>query len=105
MSDADKVRAAADYIERTGLNKGHASELWLTDTSRGAVAKGAKCCTLGALWAFDYEDYDFDRLVSPLEEFIGSSVAAWNDAPERTADEVVATLRAFADTLDSGART
>ena len=103
MSDAEKVRKAADYIERTGLNKGHTSELWLTDTSRGAVAKGAKCCTLGALWAFDYDDYEEGADRSPLSEFLSvDSVATWNDAPERSADEVVAALREFAESLDAG---
>ena len=111
-TDAEKVRAAADYIEQVGLHKGHlfdhsslgrAPYSWdVPLESGGGVANRVPCCTYGALIAFGAERGGFD-----LWAFLGhvgaegGGIGAWNDAPERTADEVVSALRSFADTLDA----
>ena len=101
MSDADKVRAAADYIERVGLYKGYYFDtvahpgLWVHE----AVEQNIPCCTLGALIAQDV-DWSVEHMI---HELVGGSIGPWNDAPERTKEEVVQTLRTFADSLDAAA--
>jgi hypothetical protein len=106
MSDAEKVRAAADYIERVGLHKGGLSA-WVGDRYDAvrdgrAVAAGIPCCTLGALYAFCGESRAW-VLRDDFLDHVGTaeSVGGWNDAEERTADEVVAALRSFADSLEA----
>jgi hypothetical protein len=105
---ADNVRRAADHIERTGLHKGESSD-W-TQVANGArwgtevVEKGIPCCALGAVWA-----YNADLTPVGIDEFFlqratgYASIPSWNDAPERTAEEVVAFLREFADSLETQA--
>ena len=116
-TQADKVRAAADYIERAGLHKG---DLYDREFLQGkapnepgsysdpledgrVVATETPCCTYGALLAFDY--WEGFRLLMGFERHIGitgtSAVGPWNDAPERTKEEVVAALRSFADSLEA----
>jgi len=100
---ADKVRAAADHIEKYGLHKG------AMYAEQGAVVEqGIPCCTVGALHAFGVND-------DPVREAVARAagpdvwddynqvdeIPIWNDADERTADEVVAALRKAADKLEA----
>ena len=108
---ADKVRAAADHIEKYGLHKGsmyaevrfrHRDEL------SQVAAQGIPCCTVGALHAFGVNE-------APVREAVARAagpevwddynqvdeIPIWNDADKRTADEVVAALRKAADKLEA----
>jgi hypothetical protein len=114
-TDAEKVRAAAGYIELFGLHKGglydgrslgRVAAPWDSPLESGEViARRIPCCTYGALVAFGAEDATVARdLLTEFMRHIGrpdGAVGEWNDAEERTADEVVAALRSFADTLDA----
>lgn len=53
----------------------------------------AKWCTMGAVQkCYGYTGITHD-LIKRIEDRIGRSVAAWNDATERTHSEVVALLK------------
>jgi hypothetical protein len=108
---ADKVRKAADYIERAGLYQGmywDEEAVDFTDTvsvsegARLAVEKGVRCCALGALHGHGIPTHgDAYEVVQDffLERHHGA-VQSFNDTPGRTEDEVVAELRALADQLE-----
>jgi hypothetical protein len=120
MSDADKVRAAADYIERVGLHKGGMWDFlalahrgvdlpldrFLTHDELERIREAeVPCCTAGALSVASSSEDEGFRLANRVVRFVGRStpIGPWNDAPERTKEEVVKTLRAFADSLDAEA--
>lgn len=91
-SDAGLFRNAADFIERHGWIQGR-----LQNTFSGAV------CTIGALQGCPlppgmHAPVDIDEFY----RFIGGDIDTWNDAPERTMEEVCKTLRTFADILEHG---
>ena len=85
---------SADRIERRGHTK---HELC---SSQGAL------CFRGALWnAKNYYTYEHpgpisdkaeDRMGKFLGFTFGSAVVSWNNAPERTAEEVITAMRACA---------
>lgn len=106
---------AADHIERVGLYKGRFYE----DSEN---RQGSRCCVLGALRVctphfyadggagayFAYTnaaDAVMRRLSGQFlpswRRYSGCFLSLWNDAPDRTQDEVVATLRACANELGS----
>jgi hypothetical protein len=99
------LNRAADIIETCGLWKG---EPW--PYSADPYRTGQPCCTVAAIdiaagrGDFDPENWDFNPELRLLD-VIGqrSNIAGWSDAPERTADDVVAALRAAAE-LAGGAR-
>lgn len=105
---AEKVRAAADYIDRTGLHKGGLfdhEKAGLLSPSFKALASGfvtannVPCCTVGALIAFTDEDTGFEV----ASKVSGTrAIGPWNDKPERTKEQVVARLRAVAGELERG---
>lgn len=100
MSPQSKVakilNGAADYIEKYGHCKGHFQD-----------GTGA-CCTLGAMrlqteyrisWAWG------EGSVAAFSKHIKNGwgeagIANWNDAPERTKEEVIAALREAAKQVD-----
>ena len=90
---AQDLRAAADVLERDGW-----TQQMFCDPSTGAR------CVMGSLDAV-YGPRDSRGVGDPneaiayirLTEVIGPRVIQWNDAPGRTADEVIAALRAAAD--------
>ena len=91
----DGLRAAAERIREVGLAKG------ATRRADGSM------CALGAIsWATG--ESGFARYCAGrglMLTVIGTEwVAEWNDAPERTADEVIAALEAAADLADAEAR-
>jgi hypothetical protein len=93
----DKAHArllkAAAFLEEHGHCKGH---------TRGFNGY----CAIGALAYCDDKDRDYFPAERLLERALGrgdryantalSVVAAWNDAPERTKEEVIAKMRAVA---------
>jgi hypothetical protein len=110
MSDVEIVRKAADYIERVGLHQGMYwdervdfkvdEDADTIEIARAAVRRGVKCCTIGALIGNGGEW----ELEGKLGAFYKTRSLPWptdfNDVRGRTADEVVAELRAFADHLE-----
>jgi hypothetical protein len=93
LSAADVLDRAADLIERGG----HLKQLYMNN---GAL------CALGGLMAAVGSDESIDPYHDPrtmiaadtLWRYVGA-VARWNDAPERTKDDVTSTLRACAALL------
>ncbi len=61
-----------------------------------------KHCAYGALiadirtWSTE-QNKAFGQTVSALRSLVGKSISKWNDAPERTEEEVIATLRLAAE--------
>lgn len=91
--DTKALLDAADYIEAHGLHKGSYREM-------GALERMPKVCAIGGIiMATDDGSARSDAGVR-LANFIGATqdhgIPDWNDAPERTADEVVAALRGAA---------
>lgn len=97
MNLAETARAAADHIERVGLNQD--GDFF----KRGPGNPSEKpCCVLGAVSILDDAAPTFG---SVLHKYIGwhiKGVPGWNDSTPQP--EVLATLRAFADSLDGGER-
>lgn len=92
-STAEVLEAAADEIERSGHLKGDYWQDW-------ALWSVGPCCAVGAIRRACGSQYDVpavDHAVTAMERHINRDVGAWNDAPERTATEVIAALRAAAD--------
>lgn len=82
---------AADLIEKRGHCKGQLED------------KAGRLCFVAALQtAFGHPNYfsgnvsDYKIAIDHADAFCGGNVVTWNNAPERTAAEVVAALRACA---------
>ena len=61
---------------------------------------GDECfCALGAINCGEGGLMLWDTAVYKLTQMVGSAVPEWNDAPERTKEEVVAVLREVAGAL------
>jgi hypothetical protein len=81
---SEVLNAAADLLEKDG---------WCQDVLKD---REGRCCARGALIAVHAADdwqgpvYDADEL---LEEAVGGSIPAWNDLPNQTGENVIATLR------------
>lgn len=101
MSVAEILDKAADLIEANGHWKGEATpgHVSVTDEAQQAILAGAPCCTVGAIYAAA-ADGEFERETAAYLAFrdwldcrgLGGMVL-WNDAPERTQQEVVTALR------------
>jgi hypothetical protein len=90
VTGPEVLLAAADHIERHGLAKGVFADDDGRCCTRGAIlvvtdgtGSGPACDALGR--SLGLKDHD-----------LLNDIARWNDAPERTAPEVVAALRAAA---------
>jgi hypothetical protein len=86
MSDqiADVLDDAADLLERAGWIQGKTGD-----------PDGARCA-LGAIagvTAYPDSSEIFVRSALRIEEAVGGSLALWNDAPERTKQQVLDTFR------------
>lgn len=84
--------AAADYIEKHGHLKG-----------RNGGFNGAPACAVGAMSATSMTVGTFNKVASHFSKYLVhctgkkfETIGDWNDAPERTADEVIHALRAAA---------
>ncbi len=96
VTAAEVARKAADLLERDGWCQGR---LYSDDGER---------CLLGVLIAVEQYLDTPDEVdeIDAVDEAIGCRVgtpflAKWNDAPERTADEVIALLREVANELEA----
>lgn len=76
---------AADVIEKYG----HAKRCY------SPLANGERCAGLAIVAAHGQTD-DHEEAVARLQKAVGGYITLWNDEPERTADEVIAKLRAVA---------
>lgn len=89
---AADLRAAADVLERDGWRQGE-----LVDSY------GCRC-VLGAMDAaapLRREDA-VEQMWNALADVVGTrAIVKWNDAPGRTADEVIAALRTAADRAEA----
>jgi hypothetical protein len=103
---AADLRAAADVLERDGWTQGV------------YVANDGCRCALGAIlgvvdpeadtpsWFADAEQqqrftFAADALIKAMDFNLGLYLVDWNDDPGRTADEVIAALRAAADQAEA----
>lgn len=111
---AAALRRAADLIEEHGWTQGDYFRTRDGEPFEGLDEWefGCSMCALGALRVADARDDEdrFEEAVAALtrgleatpgiELFEGAEIACWNDEPGRTAEEVVAQMRATADRLD-----
>jgi hypothetical protein len=98
---AADLRAAAEVIRRRGLAK------------HSYIGNRGERCAVGALMALvnptsqrlsvlsHDEHVRVWRGESALADHLGEGVMGWNDAPGRTADEVIAALLAAADAAEA----
>lgn len=101
---AADLRAAADVLERDGWTQ----RTWKDSDGRRCAAQ-ALCTvvelhTVKASGEFDVLSFDRDygRALDALSQQVGMhAVTDWNDAPGRTAAEVIAALRAAADAAEA----
>ncbi len=84
LDEAGKIlRSAADYIEKHGWWQG----------CRGSHPHG-KTCLMMSIWAIDsYAIEAADRVTHYLGFENRAEAVQWNDAPERTKEQVVEALR------------
>lgn len=106
MLTSEVLDKAADIIERGGLCK---SKLQAGDArcARGAIMDAMGMTISGFFISepkFRAVDYTLARAIYG-NEHVSDAVAHWNNAPERTADEVIAMLRAVAATERARERT
>lgn len=81
---------AADYIEKYGHHKGAFRHLDHPEMM-------PRVCAIGALIMVEHHSDARCAAGERLEAFIGSrDIPGWNDAPERTAGEVISALRGAA---------
>lgn len=85
MADIAKaLSSAADLIEEWGWCQGRFEN------------ESGNLCAVGAIWTTRVRGTDHFDVEYTFKDALGMSVAEWNDAPERTQDEVVAKLREVA---------
>jgi hypothetical protein len=83
---AQVLRDALGLVEKEGWTKGTLRD-----------AQGQRCMTGavydGVSWAFDGLDLEWEALDALIRVIGDKSVSHWNDAPERTLDEVLAAFK------------
>jgi hypothetical protein len=130
-TSAEILLKAADVIERNGHHKGdfaNLDEIWKAEEEEGIKLSRTDCpvCTRGAINIVVAGDPDdcgsygsfTDSAAQSLADHLGlestvdvpsehhviGAIAEWNDAPERTAEQVVTALRECAAQLQAGAK-
>lgn len=107
MSTATVLRGAADVIRRNGWHQDSYYDSGYPDLPKNecpVCARGA--INIAANGLPDLTSDVTDAADDAMHQYLGidgqfpHSLADWNDAPERTADEVIAALEAAADRLD-----
>jgi hypothetical protein len=99
MTPEQALSAAADLIE----SRGWTTRYYARNESGQSVCyrddRAACYCAMGAIGAVANRDYDLDEAAcNRLRRSLGiDSIAEWNDAPGRTAEEVVTALRKAAE--------
>lgn len=72
----------ADYLEKHGWTQGTYGN------------EDGECCILGAMnRVYDIDAYT--NLADAIQDRIKDGIVAWNDAPERTKDDVIGVLRSI----------
>jgi hypothetical protein len=94
MDAKEYLNAVADHIEKWGWIQG----AFYLDTIDGAAWTQSPCCLLGGMDAVRSLEWvsQVTRDEAQLKlrrELKTISLAAWNDAPGRTKEEVIAVLR------------
>lgn len=95
---ADILTQAADLLEERGWCQNRAE-----DRDGHFCAVGALDAALGVVEPYLTLGGLFSEAVRALRAHIGTSVVCWNDAPGRTADEVIGLLRRAAAQLEAQA--
>ena len=93
MSPSEIAYAAADYLRVFGWRQG------------GTVPRSPCRCAIGALWMVAAHEGHLAEAGYAVRERMArlldvGSIAVWNDAPGRTADEVIATFVRTAQSLE-----
>jgi hypothetical protein len=90
MNKSENLNAAADHIAVFGHHKGNA-------LAEGYHSSVAPACIVGAVTVVNLASGTVQRdALNALNMYLGCGIISWNDAPERTAGEVVEALRACA---------
>lgn len=109
---ADVLDKAAVIVDRNGHHKGY-----LYDEAEADTGLLLKCCHVDAVGAINIAVFDTPRwpaedhpagplaqaAVLALQETVGEPVPGWNDADERTQDDVIASLWETAERLRKAA--
>ncbi len=85
------LHEAADALETNGWCQGSLGPLGGARCAYGSIVS---LLSKDARWS---DATHFRKAVTSLEKFVGGPLPAWNDAPERTKDEVVSTMRLAAN--------
>lgn len=98
LSVSETLNRAADRIGMTGHTKGQPFAGPDVHTFAGPDVHTAPACVIAALHvaADDGGGIRYISAREALRAYLGAFPVEWNDAPERTAAEVIATLRAAA---------
>lgn len=103
-SDVQILEDAATIIERNGWHQGDLAA-WGGDWFE-QIKAGSPCCIVGAVHVAgdsEYDRYMWELATSAItEKGFYSTAPGWNDAPERTKEEVIAALRNAAARLRDG---
>jgi hypothetical protein len=102
---AQDLRAAAEVLRRDGWMRG---DLGTCDGPKCAVGVAYYVASDGAEVVYEFSGSDTihraERIADAVADEIGvgrQDLPTWNDAPERTADEVIAALEAAADAAEA----
>lgn len=98
---AQDLRAAADILKRDGWTQGAYYDDTGCHCAMGAIATALNVISTepGDLTEAEWERWSDD--VDHLAKHLGDDVDSWNDAPGRTADEVIAALHLAADAAEA----
>lgn len=96
MTPAEVLRKAADVIRE----QGHCKGVYSTEDGRVCVY-GAINTAAGHWPVFEGDDYVVDTACRTLMRHLDYDVVYWNDAPERTAEEVIAALEKAAELAET----
>lgn len=105
MTPSDVLRAAADQIVTFGWLQGF---LGLVDEDAPVCAVGAVVSGSGGVFGvvegapiLDIRQHVMDAVEAAAKRRSGLGIVDWNNAPGRTADEVIALLLTVADELET----
>lgn len=101
MTEAELYERAAREIETRGHHKGdYGDDRFRPNTCRVCLIGALNAASAGSPFAREVY-YDLSALLEVLGYPYDFLAAEWNDAPERTADEVIAVLREAAKRVTS----
>lgn len=111
LEAADVLEKAVAHLERVGHHKGY---LYDEAQAEDTAIESCRVCAVGSILAAAYGKPRYpaddthlaavtDTAIDAMETTIGTPVPVWNDAPERTQDDVVTALKATAASLRDAA--